>query len=69
MVKFTFSVNFVNSARLSAIVLAYENLQEVFVMWVVFFTSVEVFTFPGYFSFPPALNPSFSDPVKGLHWL
>ena len=43
-------------------VLAWENLQEVFVMLVVVvvFTSLEVFTFPGYFSLPPALHPGFS---------
>ena len=28
------------------------------------FTSLEVFTFPGYFSFPPTLHPGFSGPWK-----
>ena len=43
-------------------VLAWENLQEVFVMLVVVvvFTSLKVFTFLGYFSLPPALRPGFS---------
>ena len=47
-------------------VLAWENLQEVFVMLVVVvaFTSLEVFTFPGYFSLPPALHPGFSGPWR-----
>ena len=62
---------FVNSAKLPAMVLAWENLQEVFVILVVVavFTSLEVFTFPVYFSLPLALQPSFSGPVKGLPWL
>ena len=48
-------------------VLAWENLQEVFVMLVVVvFTSLEVFTFPGYFFLPPALHPGFSGPWRPL---
>ena len=51
-------------------VLAWENLQEVFVMFVVVvvFTSLESFTFPGYFSLPPVLHLNFSGRVKSLHW-
>ena len=53
----------VNYAKLPAMVLAWENLQEVFVMLVVVvFTSLEVFTFPDYFSLPPALHPDFPGP-------
>ena len=50
--------------------LAWENLHEVFVMFVVVvvFTSLESFTFPGYFSLPPVLHLNFSGRVKGLHW-
>ena len=45
-------------------VLAWENLLEVFVMLVVgvVFTSLEVFTFPRYFSLSLALHPGFSGP-------
>ena len=49
--------------KLPAMVLAWE----VFVMLVVVvvvFTSLEVFTFLGYFSLPPALHPSFSGPWR-----
>ena len=69
MAKFT---SYANSTKLPAMVIAWENLQEVFVMLVVVvvvFTSLEVFTFLGYFSLPPAFHPSFSGPMKGLHWL
>ena len=31
---------------------------------VVVFSSLEVFTFPGYFSLPPALHPGFSGPRR-----
>ena len=60
-------MTFGKSTKLPAMVLAWENLQEVFVMLVVVtvFTSLEVFTFPGYFSLPPALHPSFSGPGEG----
>ena len=59
-----------NLRKLPAMVLAWENLQEVFVMLVVVvvFTSLEVFTFPGYFSLPPALHPGFQA-REGLHQL
>ena len=39
-----------------------ENQQEVFVMLIVFLSSLEVFTFPGYFSMPLAFHPGFSGP-------
>ena len=50
-------------------VLAWENLQEAFVMLVVVvFTSLEVFTFPGHFSYPQHSTLA-SQACEGLHQL
>ena len=53
-----------DSTKLPALVLPWENLQEVFVMLVIVavFTSLEAFTFPDCFSLSPTLHPGFSGP-------
>ena len=60
-------MTFVNLTKFPALVLAWENLQEAFVMLVVVvvvvvFTSLEVFIFPGYLSLRLAHHPGFPGP-------
>ena len=50
------------SQKLPAMMLAWENLWEVFVLLLFIFDVV--YLFPGYFAMSPALHPGFSDPWR-----
>ena len=50
------------SQKLPAMMLAWENLWEVFVLLLFIFDVV--YLFPGYFAMSPALHPAFSDPWR-----
>ena len=61
-----FLVDICKLSKTPGVATCLENHQEVFVMLIVFLSSLEVFTFPGYFSMPLAFHPGFSGPWRPL---